>query len=94
LTAVPKFEIFVKVLGNDVARDAREGNIAIAPLSEGEVEFVVFHPRNAANVFLATSASHLSVKDQKDVQVGVGRLDAAQQPLRSTVFPPRTTPLA
>jgi hypothetical protein len=53
----------VEVLGDDVAGNAGEGDVAIAPLSKGEVKFVVFYPSNAGNISLAKSALYQKMQN-------------------------------
>jgi hypothetical protein len=52
LTRVPLLVSLMEVLRNNVAGDAGESDRTLSPLLEAEVELIVLHPPDAANIFL------------------------------------------
>ena len=49
---MPLLEPLLKVLGNDVSSHAGKSDRALTPLLKSEIEFVIFNPPYAVNIFL------------------------------------------
>ena len=57
---MPLSESFGEILAYDVASDACESDIALSPLLETKVKFVVLDPRYASNAVLARVSAFIS----------------------------------